>query len=357
LSVLLFGLAAAAFGSAAALSACSGERAALPPGVSALPALKRLSIPGLSPMPNEIAAGNFAVSPMGRIAFTDSRPADGFLVSVVDTIGRLILRTGSQGRGDNDMRSATPELGFIQHETLALLDLGSKLVMVDSLGRVVLGGPPRAIGLAVRLGSDSSDAASPGGMEVMGVKAVVRVANNSPGQRVIVDLDDPDFAGIGGVFPALASRGDLIVAGDRQAYKFHSWFPDGSKGPSWGRDLPPQYMTPSEVRAEVARRRAAYGHKLPDTSSVFDPKVVAKLKLRYFVNIAFDGEGRLWVTGESKGNTFADVFRDTVFLGRIFFDCVGPSQKISVSGAWIALTCQSDRSPIDRDLRLFRIEG
>lgn len=184
--------------------------------------------------------------------------------------------------------------------------------------------------------------------------SIVRIVNaNAPPREV-------------GLWPALASRGDVIVVGDGYGYrlwKIDLHHPDAVV--QFGRGLPPRMATDSQISAAESRwARLERGVPGPDGRLIrenFDREREFIRTVPYphfqYLGLGFDGHGRLWVIGrDSTASMFLDVFADTTFLGRVDINCNRSSYAAAVRGRWFAAICVNESEGDERfRVRLFRI--
>ncbi len=131
------------------------------------------------------------------------------------------------------------------------------------------------------------------------------------------------------------------------------------------RDLPPQVNGPrrlamlEENRAKSREWRGPNGEPLPPELLQQRRDDLRKQIVPHFMRspFFFDGKGRLWVFGPTGDSTYADVFADTTFLGRLVFPCYGGLERRALAGSWLVMSCAPDDEDYPRILRLYRIEG
>lgn len=190
--------------------------------------------------------------------------------------------------------------------------------------------------------------------------------------RVVVPVGDTTlqrFAGLSrrsGRWPVAAINGDRIVIGDGYTYSLALFDATGSVRP-FSRVLPPRTRTRWELGQTEDRLRSRAEFLVRSTDPAQVGRVLDSLKLKasrdtlpHFVpgGLGFDGAGRLWVLGQADDQTFADVFADTMFLGRTVIECRMPDtfRAISIRESWIAMICGTEDEEFPYNLRLFHIE-
>ena len=166
--------------------------------------------------------------------------------------------------------------------------------------------------------------------------------------RTVIRNDEPAYRMLqgetGAAVPPLAARRDYFVVANPYSYTFQAYSSTGDPIARWGRDLPPRFLTDSEIAARAAVDRPPPG-----------PYDLSKQQQRHFNTIAFDGADRLWVIGRVDGADFADVFADTLYLGRVPLPCELAGFQFALEGRWFAVLCKSDRPDSEVDLALYRI--
>jgi hypothetical protein len=168
-----------------------------------------------------------------------------------------------------------------------------------------------------------------------------------------------------GPWPVAAYDGTRLVLGDGVRGELVMYI-EGRSPRSFGRRLEPRLRTARELAeadSDIAMRiqKDLIG---PDGRRRRGPDWIGirrKLPfdtLPHFVRggLSFDEEGRLWVIGRANDSIFADVYADTLFLGRRSVDCADGRREypVALRGRWLALSCrQTDDS---YRIRLFHIE-
>lgn len=163
--------------------------------------------------------------------------------------------------------------------------------------------------------------------------------------------------------PAYAVSGGRIAMAEPRGYRIRYY--DRAAGyVEFGRDLPPRRRTPAAFDRERRRIRQQLrmGFVGPDGKRIPVPGLQERLDtldrevLPHFTRhgLAFDHAGRLWVVGETGDSSFADVFADTTFLGRLALSCRGPGRSISFNRRWLAMICLSDND--EPEIQLYRAD-
>ena len=121
-------------------------------------------------------------------------------------------------------------------------------------------------------------------------------------------------------------------------------------------------MSPARVESQMrslARYRGPDGKLMDPVWLAEQRKEMEEKVLPFFPqnrSLGFDGTGRLWVVGAIADSVFADIFADTLFLGRLTIGCPDFQQNWALGGAWLGLVCgapeESDRSAL---VRLFEV--
>jgi hypothetical protein len=127
---------------------------------------------------------------------------------------------------------------------------------------------------------------------------------------------------------------------------------------AFGRDVPVNRRSPAQVEQYMTElARSALGQH-PDRLAAARERA-AQDSVRWFSHLSsprHDAEGRVWIIGTAGDTTFADLFAEAKYLGRLVLDCPGFRGRSAVNGRWLALLCATED---DRDgaLHLMRIEG
>jgi hypothetical protein len=167
-----------------------------------------------------------------------------------------------------------------------------------------------------------------------------------------------------GPWPPFAAEPGRFVAANGYSYRLWMYSDAGHLLYSFGRNVAPRMVTPSEFAEAEAADGKVVEHGIPGPDGKLhrvnaDAKVQAlreqpRAHFQYN-NLAFDEHHRLWVIGKANDSTFLDVFADSTFLGRIMVDCRRFSASGAVRGHWLALGCESPDSLAPYAVRLFRI--
>jgi hypothetical protein len=149
-----------------------------------------------------------------------------------------------------------------------------------------------------------------------------------------------------------------FLIGNGYSYQLLAYDWSGRLRYTFGRELPTNRRSPAQVEQFINElARSPIGRRPDQLAAARDQAV--RDSVRWFSHLSpprHDAEGRVWIIGSAGDTTFADLFAEAVFLGRIILDCPGFRGRSAVTGRWVALLCEvaDDR---DAALQLYRIEG
>jgi hypothetical protein len=149
-----------------------------------------------------------------------------------------------------------------------------------------------------------------------------------------------------------------FLIGNGYSYQLLAYDWSGRLRYTFGRELPTNRRSPAQVEQFINElARSPIGRRPDQLAAARDQAV--RDSVRWFSHLSpprHDAEGRVWIIGSAGDTTFADLFAEAVFLGRIILDCPGFRGRSGVNGRWVALLCEAadDR---DAALQLYRIEG
>jgi hypothetical protein len=152
------------------------------------------------------------------------------------------------------------------------------------------------------------------------------------------------------------SGGSLIADGFAYKIALYDW--DGKLVRVIQRDLPPNLRTPAQVEAEIAALRRS--GRRDEVWLARESRRLAATPITWFTHLGPprpDYKGRLWVVGQHGEQTFADIFADGEFLGRIDISCPDFASRWSLKGEWLALMCEPDdpEAVFNAVVKLYRI--
>jgi hypothetical protein len=158
-------------------------------------------------------------------------------------------------------------------------------------------------------------------------------------------------------WPPYAAEPGRFVLGDGVDYRLWAFDDGGKLLYAFGRIVEPRRLTPRELAFEEVHWKARIAQGVPlDLKQMRED--VMKERIPHFSHgsMGFDERRRLWVTGKVNDSTFADIFADSVFLGRIMLPCVRERGTVGIRGHWMALLCENEgNDSIPFIVRLFRI--
>lgn len=149
-----------------------------------------------------------------------------------------------------------------------------------------------------------------------------------------------------------------FLIGNGFSYQLLAYDWSGRLRYTFGRELPVNRRSPAQVDQYMADlRRSAIGRR-PDRLAAARERAIRD-SVRWFSHLSppsHDAEGRVWIIGSAGDTTFADLFAEAKYLGRLVLDCPGFRGRSAVNGRWLALLCATED---DRDgaLHLMQIEG
>jgi hypothetical protein len=339
------------------ISACESGKPA--PGAIESQSIAKAELPVLRPLGGELliteatdgsSQPSIAVSPNALVALISPGTEDGRMIHLLDTTGTVVAAFGPQGQGPGEL-SAVGSV-FMSHDRLYTYDLSNRRFTVFDLAGKVLGSSEDArFLLPFAVHGDSSD-----NLETDGSKYWIVRRRLSGKDRTVINRGDS-------VPPARASTPTGFVLGDGTTYRLDRYDSKGLLLNSFGRSgLVPPRLSESQIESQMtslARFRGPDGKLLDPIRLEERRKELRSQEVPFFPrnrSLEFDGAGRLWIVGSIGDSAFADLFADTLFLGRLTFDCPDFRNMWALSGAWLALVCGppegSDRSAL---VRLFEL--
>lgn len=351
------------------LFACRAERSLPHVSSSNMPQLKRIEVELADSLVPEFGSP-IAVSGGGLVALRLSLRAGPPLFVVLDSAGRLVGQAENVGQGPREIGFAT-YLGFLPSGLVAVDPEQFRAVSYDakvrpkSMARLPLGARQ------VKLSNDSLDVyLGPSNRGPMLVRAPL---DRSDTFRVLLGPDDSTFVQAVRSLPAYErdglpvttwSRG--VVVGDPIHDRLLYYNDAGQLVDSVRRSTEPRLRTERELGRDRKVWESRRFFRGPDGKPMILPQAARKLDsldvevLPTFsrAGLQRDGKGRIWVIREENDSAFADVYRDTDYLGRIGLECSTADRSISIAGDFFAQLCPvTDHEWREWELQLFRIEG
>ncbi len=356
-----------------ALAACAGEATR---SATELPVAASTELPRVVERPLAIAEGDqpdiefdaLHVSDRGLIAYRVSdRHAP--LMRIIDTTGARVAAFGVRGEGPGEFGSVS-SLGTWAGDTLYIDTDHAVFSAFTADGKHVRTWRTPIAELALGILPDGSVVQAnpihtPG--EVLRVLPEKRLLSQ---QKPFLEASE-----------SLVARGLLkadlrmripfghgagrLAIGDGSAYQIDVYDTAGRYLHQVHRDLPPQVRGPrrlASLEQSLATSRAwrgPNGEPLPSEVLRQRRADLGKQAVPHFGRspFFFDGKGRLWVFGPTGDSTYADVFADTTFLGRLIFPCYNGAERRALAGSWLVMSCAPDEDRYPVNLRLYRIEG
>lgn len=311
-----------------------------------------------------------AVSSQGRVAMRLSRRRGPPLFVVVDSTGSLVGQARNSGQGPR-------ELGYVNY--LEFASKGVVAVDPEQLRAVSYDVGVRPVAMArlpvgarlAKLAHDSLDVyLGPANGGPMLVRAPL---DRSDTFRVLIGPDDSAFVRAASTLPAFERDGlpvttwsGGVVVGDPIHDRLLFYDNHGELVDSVQRSREPRLRTERELERDRKEWESRQFFRGPDGKPMILPQVASKLDsldievLPTFsrAGLQRDGKGRIWVIREKNDSAFADVYRDTEYLGRIGLECPTADRSISIAGDFFAQLCPvTDHEWREWELQLFRIEG
>lgn len=317
-----------------------------------------------------------AVSNQGLIAYTQS-PKDPPFLRILSASGRRMAAFGTGGDGPGEMRA--PSVIAWRDELLIVVTRpGGVIAEFDSTGHlvrevatgftgVVLGASPREF--------DGTLLSPRGAAKEVELRLMHGDLSRVPNVRPPADWPEIDrllamhlIDRTGAVLQDGFGYGrgsDYVIVGSGATYS-GIVIPSLAGEEAWefSRDLGPRYRGPAEIERILRLMDSQSPVQGPKGQTIELPSgepLRARLKgepVPHFGggrSLFLDAKRRLWVLGTSDDRTFADVFRQGEFLGRLSIGCVLPRDGVSLAGDWLALRCEQEVGT--ETLHLFRIHG
>lgn len=338
----------------ALLTGCAGEKPPEPP--ASVPAV---AMPQLTPMPVSDAIGAAPHSPTsplrigehGDVLLADMS-LDGKLLRTIDTLGQVRWQAGAPGEGPGEARLALPL--EITDSSLMAFDLSTRrLTEWDSAGALLRTTLPLPRIPLARVRDNEWL-----GWEPDQPRYGVVLLDGDGHTREVLDHAEAQYVGM---FPAvkdprmivppvLGSWRDGFVVANGKTYQlaFYDW--NGKLRHTIGRVLPENHLTATQVDAELGALAGRPGFR-----SVTQERRRAQLAAQvrpwftHLTPLGLDAAGRVWVVGQQGDTTFADLFTERQFLGRIVLACPGFQGRWAMRGEWLALVCAPEDSSAEGD--------
>jgi hypothetical protein len=319
-------------------------------------------------MPPEIlpqmARAPMAVSNKGSMIFVIGDSRAELLLTAIDTNGRLIRQFARRGAGPNEMRS----VGYVAF-------VGDSLVAVDNEQARIVTFDERLRPLSMRsvhFGSRSLAVNAKGLItfvpHVEGGPRLEQVplAQEGTSEQLLASADSQlaiilaarsQFQRDG---PPFTTTKDLRVLGDGLNYVLFFYDSIGQELARRKHDVPMRTRNAAELSRDSARLSSALRFRGPNGKIMEIAGIRERLErlasepLPHFGThgLMADGRGRLWVIGSTNDSTFADVWRDSTFVGRIVLPCSDPGASVSPNGLYLAFICRTSDENADSDVEL-----
>ncbi len=329
----------------------------------------RLSLSFVTKNPDEgplNVTASVEVDASGHVAFLSNNSSEERL-TVVDAQGHLTLRFGRTGSGPSEVRS--PRLISMSAAQPTTWDVAlGRLTEWDSKGAT-------RFSLATAT-STQVQAVAPGGylgFRVGSEKPSPVLLDKGTGEVRPLLLASDTFAQANfsairtartvRTGPLLGLWQDGFLLGDATAYRIAMYRWDGTLVRVLGRDLPFAPLSNSRVETmlkPMLKAMRASGKAVNDADLASQRAKMAALEFPRIMpggTTRPDSKNRVWFLGVDGDEAFADVFSTTSFLGRVHVPCKGFLGSWSISGSWLAVSCESDDPSFEGDavIKLFRI--
>jgi hypothetical protein len=343
-----------------------------PPAQSTGIELTPVVVPGLDTLGPEKPSAYYAMSASGRIAFTNAFTTTSYVITVIDTNGRLLHRIAPRGGGPGELES--DQYVFMRYvgDTLVVYNVNKQSVITFGPdGNMLRATESFAGGIPTRLSIDSSD------FQVMSTENLGRVENvyryssaTGAGRPMIVAGDamydslrtaEPWALTLSGL--VISSQSEIVVA-DHRLYRFQVYDSEGRPQYRWQHAVEPRYnsdaMIDSTMKLNIARGtfNPVTMTRRPHTpGELADLEKFLRAPLPQFNAMVFDESGRLWVFGtDDKNEPVADVFARKVHVGRIRLPCRsgGGMAAPSFQGSYVLILCENKSLDAGVELRLYR---
>jgi hypothetical protein len=282
---------------------------------------------------------------------------------VVDSTGELIAAFGPKGEGPNELQRALP-FEMLSGGPL-VVDLAKlRVLQFDSNGLVArqleLGGPTV---IPVGMIDDTMMLVSVAGMQGF-LPGTLDLGKG--GLKLLLGKPDSVLSSFGGIMsagpqPVFGRWANGFVVANGQEYRIALYDWEGHLIRILDRNVPAPRRSPEQAVAEFEEfRNAPPGRRSTPAELEIKRAELISEDLPHFLHLARlwpDYKSRLWVVGPAGDTAYADVFSDTMFLGRLSLPCKGIERGWAVNGRWLALSCQPDDPTFEGDavLKLFRI--
>lgn len=350
------------FGVSLLLGACWGGEASPPPVTTTMPRLVPVAVAG----DLEAVGGTTAALQLGSQGVVLVRGVPGAAHALsVHRPGFGWQYLVSEGDAPGELRMAMP-LAVTDSSILAW-GLGALQVaewsLADSrwLGQVPASGAIAPAFLAVGRGivgtTERRDGTIPVLLDPISGKVRPLLATLDTAYRRVFPRRDAFVVRFGN--PAVVGEwpGGFLI-GNGFSYQLLAYDWSGRLRYTFGRDLPVNRRSSAQVEQHMTElARTSLGQR-PDRMAAAREQA-ARDSVRWFSHLSsprHDAAGRVWIIGTAGDTTFADLFAESLYLGRLILDCPGFRGRSAVNGRWIALLCEAED---DRDaaLHLYTIEG
>jgi hypothetical protein len=331
----------------------------------------RIPLTQLAAAGPERASALIAVSPRGLVAFTTGFDAEGRLITVIDSTGRVIARVVKLGDGPGEFRAplrlmfADSTLYVFQAARLAAFTHRGVLLWSRAM-------PPTDLALAVR--GDSMDVFS--APDLTRQLSLRRLALTTMQGRTVLALGSSPIHQLSRseadttrtVVPGYAPLGSGFVLGNGARYELYGFNAAGQPTAPFGRRALGQPRTGAQLEAEVARRLAAANRPFrgPDGQLRRLPVDEARIRREAAAPPAWfsgrtggvqaDDQGRIIVISPSGDSTALEFFTNTRPSGRVAVPCAGSPVTAAAAGGFLALLCTPrGDSDAEVELQLWRV--
>ena len=307
----------------------------------------------------------------GAVSYVASTKDAPFL-RILDTVGARVAAFGEVGDGPGEFRS--PNRIWLLGDTLVVqTHAGGVFATFSRTGRFLEEFHTRLSDVSLGVTADSIDHFNPSEFVTRRVVRVFRTPLRGGRTREIFKGGDsllalalrPSYEGqLRMALPYLASD-NRVVIGDGLDYRLHVYDSRGRFLYEIRREVGPRYRGPLELELAREGLSSLFGFRGPNGERASASTIARQLDglrtvpVPHFDKSAFffDERGRLWVFGMANDSTVADIFADSVFVGRLRLPCFDRYGFRSLSGHWLALNCRlGDEHDPPYELQLYRID-
>lgn len=306
------------------------------------------------------------VGPQGDLLLS-GQTADGELLRLVDSTGRVRHAFGRLGEGPGEVRSPVP-IGVTDSSVLAFdlrtlrvseWDTAGRFLETHRTGTTVI--PELEVPGRGWIAAGDDEGSSPVLLDRVHWTPKHLLAHDDSAYRA---LRPPRGDAAAVMPPVLGAWSGGFVVGNGASYRLALYDWHGTLRHLLTRDLPPNLPSAGYLDHQAAMLATSVGPRGQRPS----PADLARLRssrarqprewFNHVSPIGMDGRGRIWIAGPEGDSAFVDVFNAEQFLGRIHLPCADFNYRWSMQGSWLAMVCAPDDPAFAGDavVKLFRLE-